>query len=134
VVFQNRPYTTNCFQEDRPGGPEENPATMAYTHDELRHKTLAELREITKDIEHEAVQGYTQLNKEHLIIALCKALNIEMHAHHDVVGIDKAAIKSRIKELKQRRTSAIAAHDHAQLKGVRRRIHRLKRQIHKATV
>jgi DNA-binding IclR family transcriptional regulator len=134
VVFQNRPYTTNCFQEDRPGGPEENPATMAYTHDELRHKTLAELRDIAKDIEHEAVQGYTQLNKEHLIVAICKALNIEMHAHHDVVGIDKAAIKSRIKELKQRRTSAIAAHDHAQLKGVRRRIHRLKRQIHKATV
>jgi hypothetical protein len=50
------------------------------------------------------------------------------------VGIDKASIKSRIKELKGRRTSAIAAHDHAQLKAVRRRIHRLKRQIHKATV
>jgi DNA-binding IclR family transcriptional regulator len=107
---------------------------MAYTHNELRHKTLAELREITKDIEHEAVQGYTQLNKEHLVIAICKALNIEMHEHHEVVGIDKAAIKSRIKELKQRRTSVIAAHDHAQLKAVRRRIHRLKRQIHRNTV
>jgi hypothetical protein len=57
-----------------------------------------------------------------------------MHAHHEVVGIDKASIKSRIKELKDRRNSAIAAHDHAQLKAVRRRIHRLKRQIHKATV
>lgn len=107
---------------------------MAYTHNELRHKTLAELREIAKDIQHEAVQGYTQLNKEHLVIALCKAMNIEMHEHHVVVGIDKAAIKTRIKELKGRRTSAIAAHDHAQLKAVRRRIHRLKRQIHKNTV
>ena len=107
---------------------------MAYTHHELRHKTLAELRDITKDIQHEAVQGYTQLNKEHLVVALCKALNIEMHEHHEVVGIDKAAIKTRIKELKQRRTSALAAHDHDQLKAVRRRIHRLKRQIHKATV
>jgi DNA-binding IclR family transcriptional regulator len=107
---------------------------MAYTHSELKHKTLAELREIAKDIEHEAVQGYTQLNKEHLIVAICKALNIEMHAHHEVVGINKAEIKSRIKELKGRRTSAIAAHDHNQLKAVRRRIHRLKRQIHKATV
>src|SRR5229473_2074064 len=96
---------------------------MAYTHNELRHKTLAELRDIAKDIEHEAVQGYTQLNKEHLVVAICKALNIEM-----------ASIKSRIKELKDRRTSAIAAHDHTQLKAVRRRIHRLKRQIHKATV
>ena len=33
---------------------------MAYTHHELKHKTLAELREIAKDIEHEAIQGYTQ--------------------------------------------------------------------------
>lgn len=107
---------------------------MAYTHHELKHKTLVELRDIAKDIEHEAVQGYTQLNKEHLIVALCKALNIEMHEHHDVVGIDKAAIKSRIKVLKQKRDAAIAAHDHAQLKHARRSIHRLKRQIHKATV
>ena len=107
---------------------------MPYTHNELKHKTLAELRDIAKDIEHEAVQGYTQLNKEHLVVAICKALNIEMHEHHEVVGIDKAAIKSRIKELKQRRAGAISEHDHAQLKAVRRRIHRLKRQIHKATV
>lgn len=107
---------------------------MPYTHHELRHKTLAELREIAKDIEHEAVKGYTQMNKEHLVVALCKALNIEMREHHDVVGIDKAAIKSRIRELKQRREAALAAHDHAQLKTVRRSIHRLKRQIHKATV
>lgn len=107
---------------------------MAYTHSELKHKTLAELRDIAKDIEHEAVQGYTQLNKEHLIVAICKALSIELHEHHEVVGIDKASIKSRIKELKVRRTGVIAAHDHKQLKAVRRRIHRLKRQIHKATV
>jgi DNA-binding IclR family transcriptional regulator len=107
---------------------------MAYTHNELKHKTLAELRDIAKDIEHEAVQGYTQLNKEHLVVALCKALNIEMHEHHDVVGIDKSSIKSRIKELKKRRDAAIASHDHAQLKNARRSIHRLKRQIHKATV
>ena len=107
---------------------------MAYTHHELKHKTLAELRDIAKDIEHEAVQGYTQLNKEHLVVAICKALNIEMHEHHEVVGIDKSVVKSRIKELKKRRDAAVTAHDHAQLKKVRRGIHRLKRQIHKATV
>ena len=107
---------------------------MAYTHQELKHKTLAELRDIAKDIEHEAVQGYTQLNKEHLVIALCKALNIDIHEHHEVVGIDKAAIKSRIKELKKTRDAAITAHDRVQLKRARRSIHRLKRRIHKATV
>jgi hypothetical protein len=107
---------------------------MAYTHNELKHKTLAELRDIAKDIEHEAVQGYTQLNKEHLVVALCKALNIEMHEHHEVVGVDKAAIKLRIKALKAKRDAAVTAHDHKQLKVARRSIHRLKRQIHKATV
>ena len=107
---------------------------MAYTHQELKHKTLAELRDIAKDIEHEAVQGYTQLNKEHLVVAMCKALNIEMHEHHEVVGVDKAAIKTRIKALKARRDTALTAHDHAALKKARRGIHRLKRQIHKATV
>jgi len=107
---------------------------MAYTHNELKHKTLAELRDIAKDIEHEAVQGYTQLNKEHLVVAICKALNIDIHEHHVVVGIDKATIKSRIKALKTKRDAAIAAHDRAALKTARRGIHRLKRQIHKATV
>ena len=107
---------------------------MAYTHHELKHKTLAELRDIAKDIDHEALQGYTQLNKEHLVVAMCKALNIDIHEHHDVVGIDKAGIKSRIKTLKARRDEAITAHDYAALKKTRRGIHRLKRQIHKATV
>lgn len=106
---------------------------MAYTYEQLKHMTVAQLREIAKGDEHEVVQGYTQLNKEHLVVALAKALGIQ-HEHHDVVGVDKAAIKSRIRELKEKRQAALAAHDHAQLKIVRRTIHRLKRQIHKATV
>lgn len=106
---------------------------MAYTYEQLKHMTVAELREIAKGTEGEIVQGYTQLNKEHLVGALAKALGIQ-HEHHEVVGVDKAAIKSRIRELKQKREAALAAHDHAELKMVRRTIHRLKRQIHKATV
>ena len=105
---------------------------MAYTYEELKHKTLAELREIAKSSEPE-VQGYTQMNKEHLVVALAKTLGIQ-HEHHDVVGIDKASIKARIKQLKTQREAALSAHDHAQLKVVRRSIHRLKRRIHKATV
>jgi hypothetical protein len=106
---------------------------MAFTYEELKHKTVAELRDIAKGIEHEAVQGYTQLNKEHLLVAISKALGIK-HEHHDVVGVDKASIKARIRELKTQREAAIAAHDRVQLKTVRRTMHRLKRQIHKATV
>lgn len=106
---------------------------MAHTYEELKHKTVADLREIAKGIEHEAVQGYTQMNKEHLLTALSKALGIQ-HEHHDVVGVDKNSIKARIRELKTQRDAAITAHDRAQLKVVRRTIHRLKRRIHKATV
>jgi len=106
---------------------------MAHTYEELKHKTLADLREIAKGIEHEAVQGYTQMNKEHLLRGLSIALGLQ-HEHHDVVGIDKNTIKARIRELKTQREAAIAAHDSAQLKVVRRTIHRLKRRIHKATV
>jgi len=106
---------------------------MAYTYEQLKHMTVADLREIAKGTDGEIVQGYTQLNKEHLVVALAQALGIQ-HEHHDVVGVDKAAIKSRIRELKQKREAALAAHDHEQLKIVRRTIHRLKRQIHKATV
>jgi len=106
---------------------------MAYTFEELKHKTLAELREIAKGGDQEIVQGYTQMNKEHLVIALSKALGIQ-HEHHDVVGIDKSGIKSRIRELKTQRQAALDAHDRAQLKVVRRTIHRLKRRISRATV
>ena len=106
---------------------------MAYTFEELKHKTLAELREIAKGGDQEIVQGYTQMNKEHLAVALAKALGIQ-HEHHSVVGIDKSSIKARIRELKTQRAAAIEAHDSAQLKTVRRTIHRLKRRIHKATV
>ena len=106
---------------------------MAHTFEQLKHLTVAELRDIAKEIEHEAVQGYTQLNKDHLIVAISRALGIQ-HEHHEVVGVDKAPIKARIKELKKKRAEALSAHDHAQLKVVRRTIHRLKRRIHKATV
>jgi hypothetical protein len=107
---------------------------MTHTFEELKHKTVAELREIAAGLEHEALQGYTQLNKEHLLVALCQALNIDMHAHHQVVGINKSEIKAQIRELKQKRDAALAAHDHQQLKAVRRQIHHLKRRIHRATV
>ena len=107
---------------------------MAHTYEELKTKNVAQLREIAAGIDHEAVKGYTQLNKEHLLAAICTALGIDMHEHHEVKGINKTDIKAKIKELKKKRDEALSAHDHAQLKQVRRHIHRLKREIHKATV
>ena len=102
---------------------------MAYAYHELRKKTVQELRDIAKDVQHDAVQGHSQMNKDHLLPALCKALGIEMHEHQDMKGIDKAAIKAKMRELKSRRSAALEAHDHNTLKSLRRQIHRLNRQI-----
>jgi len=103
---------------------------MAYTYHELKAKTIQELREIAKGVENQdAVQGYSQLNKEHLLPALCKALGIDTREHHEATGIDKPAIKAKIRELKTKRSEALEAHDHDALKNVRRQLHRLNRQI-----
>ena len=101
-----------------------------YTYQDLKGKTIEELREIAKGVENQdAVQGYSQLNKQHLLPALAKALGIDTREHHGVVGIDKPAIKARMRELKQQRDAAIDAHDGARLKAIRRHLHSLNRQI-----
>ena len=69
---------------------------MEYTYEQLKHKTVAELREIAKGDDKEVVQGYTQMNKEHLLAAISQALGIQ-HEHHEVVGVDKASIKARLR-------------------------------------
>jgi len=107
---------------------------MAHTYHELKEMTVAQMRDIAKDIEHEAVKGATQMNKDHLLKALCTALNIEAHEHHDVVGIDKAAIKQKIRALRKKRDEILATKERGELHGVLRQIHALKRTIRRATV
>ena len=102
---------------------------MALTYHELKGKTLAQLRDIAKDVKDERVQGYSQMNKDHLLPALCQALGIEGHEHHAVSGIDKASVKARMRELKKQREKALDAHDHAALHSLRRQIHHLNHQI-----
>ncbi len=98
---------------------------MAHTYDELKAKTVAELREIAKD----TVQGASQMNKDHLLPALCQALGIETHAHHAVDGIDKPAVKTQIRALRSEREHALDTHDHLRLKAIRRQMHHLNHQI-----
>ena len=107
---------------------------MAHTYDELHKMTVVQLREIAADVEDEVLQGYKSMHKQPLLLALCKALGIEAHEHHDVVGINKAKIKAEIRALKVERDAALEARDRKKHKETLRRIHRLKRSIHKATV
>ena len=96
---------------------------MAHTYEELKHKTIAELRELAKTLEHEAVRGYTQMNKDHLLPALCKALGIDSHEHHAAMGAEKLATKAKMRELK-------AACEKALADGDTDLVHRLRRQYH----
>lgn len=106
---------------------------MTYTFPELKKKTLAEVREIAKGLTPQ-VQGYTQMNKEHLIEAICKQLNIDMHTHHVVKGIDKVAVKAKIKEWQKKRDEALAAHDRKSLRVALDHIHSFKHQLRKSMV
>jgi len=107
---------------------------MEHSFEELKKKTVADLREIAKEIEHDALKGRSTMHKEQLLIALCEALGIDAHEHHKTVGIDKKQIKAQIKELKVQREAALEAHDYKKLKLTRRKIHHLKRAIRRAMV
>ena len=110
-------------------------AETEHTYEELHKKTVADLREIAKGLEHEAVKGYTQMNKDHLLPAICKALgiNVSKHPHHEATGIDKKKVKDKLKELKAERKKAYEAGDAQQLKAIRRRYHNLNHKIRAAT-
>jgi DNA-binding IclR family transcriptional regulator len=107
---------------------------MAHTYEDLKKKTIEDLRAIAKDLPEESVKGYTQMNKEHLLPALCKALGIDVHKHphHDAVGIDKTGIKARMHLLKAEKQKALEAGDAARLKAIRREYHHLNRKIRAA--
>jgi hypothetical protein len=102
---------------------------MAHTYEELRAKTVEQLREIAKTVDNEAVKGATQMNKDHLLPVLCKVMGIDAHVHHQVEGIDKTAVKAKMQQLKQQRAAALAAHDRGLLKSLRRQLHRFNHQI-----
>ena len=99
---------------------------------ELNAMTVAQLREVAEGIE--GLTGYTQMRKDKLLEAVCNALHIDMHEHHVVIGVNKASIKAKIQELKTQRDEVLASGDSVQLKRIRRRIHRLKRNMRRSTV
>jgi hypothetical protein len=107
---------------------------MAYTFEQLSAMTVTQLRDIAKDVQHDAVHGFSTMHKEKLVPALCHALGIEDHAHHHVVGIDKGSIKAQIRALKQKRDTAIQSKNAAELKDARRHIKTLKKALRKAMV
>ena len=74
------------------------------------------------------------MHKEELLPHLCHALGIEDHPHHEVVGIDKRAIKDEIQILKQARDTALAADEPAEYRAAIKKIRKLKRTLRRAVV
>ncbi len=107
---------------------------MAYTYEQLSKMNVMELRKIAEGIQHDAVHGFSTMHKEKLIPALCTALGIEAHAHHQAMGIDKFQMKQQIRALKRDRLAAMQAHDAIKLKDIRFKIKGLKKTLRKAIV
>jgi DNA polymerase/3'-5' exonuclease PolX len=103
--------------------------STTHTYEELKHKTVAELRDMAKDLQHDAVQGYTQMNKEHLLPALCKALGIDAHEHHAAATAQKAKIRGEMQSLKEQRAQAVSSGDRDLLRRLRRRYHKLNHSL-----
>ncbi len=107
---------------------------MTHTYEELHSMTVAQLRDLAKEMDNESLRGYSTMHKEDLLKSLCEVLGIEAHAHHQVVGLNKSKVKAEIRQLKQQRQTALDAGDRVELKNIRRKIHRLKRRIRRATI
>jgi len=96
--------------------------------------TVIELRKIADGIEHEAVHGHITMHKEKLLPAICKALNIETHLHHTVIGINKTVMKAEIRSWKKKRAEALTSKDYVKLSEIRQHIHDLKVKLRRSIV
>ena len=137
------------------------PMSESYDAETLSKKTVAELREIAKQHEHDALSGYQKMKKAELVEALGSALGSEpagapegaeeapgeaqasppaaapaapVKAPPPGERTGKQRLKEQIKQLKVQRDAAVAAHETEQLRLVRRKIHRLKRRIRREVV
>jgi hypothetical protein len=64
---------------------------MSHTFEELSGKTVAELREVAKEIEDDAVKGYSSMHKADLLKAVCTALKLEEDQQGGPEGQDQGA-------------------------------------------
>ena len=98
-------------------------------HELAKHR-VADLRDMMKKHAPD-VQGVLSWKKEQLVEEVAKILGIEK-PHKVIAGLDKSAVKTKIKSQKGLRAQALEAKDPKQLKRARRKIHRLKRKLRRA--
>ena len=97
---------------------------------ELQKKRVADLRDMMKE-KAPQVQGVLSWKKDRLVEELAQILGIEK-PHKVIAGLDKTAVKAKIRAHKEARNAALEAKDAAKLRRERRKIHRLKRRLRRA--
>ena len=75
---------------------------MAHTYEELHKMTVAQLREVAVAQDSDDLDGFKSMHKAPLLAQLCKVLGIDPHEHHTATGLDKAAVKAQMRELRER--------------------------------
>jgi len=110
--------------------PSNEVKTETLSYHDLEKMTVGKLREIAQ--EYEDLVGVTGMSKEQLVETLARKKNIEI-PHKVATGIDKGSIKSEIRGLKKERDAALEAHDATALQRSRRKLHRLRRQLRRAS-
>ena len=104
---------------------------MTHTYEELKKKTIAELRRSPRRSTrgraglHAAEQGTP-------VPAVCKALGIDTHAHHAAALAEKAAVKAKMREINAKKATAVESGDHELLRQLRRQYHRLNHTLRTA--
>jgi len=92
---------------------------------DLEKMTVVKLREEAHKFD---VKDALGMGKEQLIELLCQKLGIH-RPERKAVGIDKGALKSRIRALKSKRVKALEGRDGKALADLRMRMKRYKRMI-----
>jgi len=105
---------------------------MEYTYEQLSKMSVADLRKIADGIEHEATKGHMTMHKEKLLPALCIALGIDAHKHHEAKGLNKSQVKVQIRALKKKRDAAMTAKQSEEYRKILREIHHLKNRLRTA--
>ena len=98
---------------------------------ELSKNTVSRLREMVKE-QLPDLKGVSGMKKDQLVDLLADKLGIEK-PHKVVEGLDKATIKAEIRKAKAARATAVAAKDKAKMKQTRETLHKLRRQLRRAT-
>ena len=99
-------------------------------YNEIKKMTAVKLREVIA-AKFPDEKGLVGLKKEQLVDLLASKLGIDKHAH-GAVGIDKTAIKQKIRALKKQRAELEASGNAAKLREIRHAIHKQKHILRRA--